>query len=164
MGDWFTVGSTPKWDDYRSSTWEEIGAFMRSLDALTGLTERKTAQFPDARFCLNLKKLEDYEKEQTYWTLPRFPMIQQIFKACLVSGARFTMIVRDVFLFSFVLIEILLICARLPLNGDGRSKATKLLREWGNMERVPEMCQTDRKTGIFLRPVRPKNWLTKSLT
>ena len=38
------------------------------------------------------------------------------------------------------------------------------MREWGNMECVPEMCQTDRKTGNVLRPVRPKNWLTKSMT
>ena len=35
---------------------------------------------------------------------PGFPTDQQICKACLVSGARFTMIVGGVFLFSFVLI------------------------------------------------------------
>ena len=71
MGDWFTAGSRPKWDDHGSSTWEEIGAFTRSRDALAGLADRKTAQFPDARFRRNLEQVEDYEKGPTYWALPR---------------------------------------------------------------------------------------------
>jgi hypothetical protein len=79
-------------------------------------TQERIDRLLDARFRRNLEQVQDYEKGPTYRAMLWLPIIQQLGKACLVKGAPLTIFFGAVFMFSFAVVEVLLIYARSPLN------------------------------------------------
>jgi hypothetical protein len=141
MDEWFTIGSSTL-SNYRLGPEK-----MQQISELLDLRSSK-----------NLEQVADYEKGPTVRTLLWLPVIQNLAKACLVSGAPFTIFIGAVYIFSFFLIEALLFLARAPLGREQRPKALKLLREWADLERIPrpvESYATERRMGIRLRPKEP---------
>ncbi|KAE9371992.1 hypothetical protein N431DRAFT_439107 [Stipitochalara longipes BDJ] len=83
-----------------------------------------------------------------------FPIVQQLAKATLVSGAPFTISVGMVYLVSFLVIEACLFAVRTPLGEEDRVKAMKLLRKWGMMKRAGHK----KGKGTQLEPVPTNLW------
>jgi hypothetical protein len=142
LEDWFTIGTlVASSNGYRALTEGE-----------TMIAKRKAKRLLDARFRRNLEQVQDYEKGSTFRLSLWYPMVVQLAKGILVSGARFTISVGMIYLASFLVIEGCLFVARKPLGDDDRAKALKLLREWGEMEPVLKYHKLarHRKTGVFL--------------
>lgn len=149
LDDWFTIG---KWTQYstanRNLTWEERWEIDRKERMIA---DRKAQRLLDARFRKNLEQVQDYEKGPTFRLTLWYPMVVQLAKVTLVSGARFTISMGMIYLASFLIIEGCLFAARKPLDRDDRAKAMKLLREWGMMKRG-FLYGDHGKRGIHLEP------------
>jgi hypothetical protein len=97
--------------------------------------QSESRDFVEARHRRNLEQVQEYEKGPTYPFLLWFPVVQQLAKACLVSGSRFTIAVGAVFMVSFLIAEILLLSPRSPLTRNEHTEALKLMHSWTTLER-----------------------------
>ncbi|KAN0110168.1 hypothetical protein V8E51_006555 [Hyaloscypha variabilis] len=150
LRDWFTTENRVPYRNFdRSLTREESQSLFKEIQTIK---DRKAQNLLDARFRKNLEQVQDYEKGPSFRMSLWFPMVQQLAKATLVSGARLTISVGMVYLVSFLMIEACLLAVRTPLQEEDRIKAMKLLQRWGPMKRADPK---DGK-GTQLEPV-PKN-------
>jgi hypothetical protein len=134
LRDWFT---TENWVSYRNVDRPLTPEERQSLfEEIKRIKDRKVRKLLDARFRKNLEQVKDYEKCPSFRMSLWFPMVQQLAKATLVSGARLTISVGMVYLVSFLVIEACLLAVRTPLEEEDRAKAMKLLRRWGPMKRA----------------------------
>jgi hypothetical protein len=92
LRDWFT---TENWVSYRNVDRPLTPEERQSLfEEIKRIKDRKVRKLLDARFRKNLEQVQDYEKGPSFRMSLWFPMVQQLAKATLVSGARLTISVE----------------------------------------------------------------------